>query len=68
MYSKPDFVKVDLEIRDNFAAYNSCPYDESGENAWTMTAYGNCKEYEHGQNLIEAYPSASWQCYSSYNP
>lgn len=24
MYQSPDFVKVDLEIKDNFAAYSGC--------------------------------------------
>ena len=26
MYQKPDLVKVDLEIKDNFAAYKNCDY------------------------------------------
>ena len=24
MYQKPDFVKVNLEVKDNFAAYQTC--------------------------------------------
>lgn len=29
MYQSPDFVKVDLDIKDNFASYSSC-YRMSG--------------------------------------
>ena len=35
MYQKPDFVKVDLDIKENFAAYSTTCY----RNSWT--AYTN---------------------------
>ncbi len=34
MYQSPDLVKVDLDVKDNFAAYSSCY-----RNSWT--AYTN---------------------------
>ncbi|MBR2732338.1 MAG: hypothetical protein IKD72_10195 [Clostridia bacterium] len=30
MYQRPDFVKVDLDVKDNFAAYSKCY-----RNSWT---------------------------------
>ena len=30
MYQRPDFVKVDLDIKDNYAAYTSCTADIGG--------------------------------------
>ena len=43
MYNKPDFVKVDLEIKDNFAAYTHCDEDWEYRQRWTGSG---CREDE----------------------
>lgn len=63
MYQSPDLVKVDLDIKDNFAAYAGCPAD-------TVWAGGHvegvCENDGGGYISMTTLPAASvYQCYST---
>lgn len=64
MYNKPDFVKVDLEIKDNFAAYTHCDEDWEYRQRWTGSG---CREDEY-QYFYTQRETAAWQCYTTSNP
>ena len=63
MYQKPDFVKVDLDIKENFAAYSSKCY----RNSWSVYTVneqvvpsGNCET----QNIVSyASGESDYQCF-----
>lgn len=63
MYKSPDFIKVDVSVKDNFAAYSkACPADYSGSWMWTGL---ECKDYYDPNALVAGgVPS---NCYSSMN-
>lgn len=61
MYQSPDLVKVDLDVKDNFAAYSSCY-----RNSWT--AYTNNEQVTSGLceiDRIVTYASGEtdYQCF-----
>lgn len=62
MYQSPDFVKVDLEIKDNFAAYATCY-----RNSWSVytineavVPVGQC---EHDNIIQYASGETDYQCF-----
>ncbi len=63
MYQSPDFIKVELNVKDDFASYDSCPADYSGQYMWTGEG---CQDYFDPKVLMGGY--ASHQCYSTLNP
>ena len=70
MYQKPDFIKVDVDIKDNYAAY-SCNPNESYVSYHTEAAgmAPACNE-----KYIENFPYTDWMqpntllCYTTLNP
>ncbi len=67
MYQSPDFVKVDLDIKDNFAAYSSC-YRMSGAGQVVSEAIVGagviCRQYE----VITYQPAETdYQCFLGKN-
>lgn len=65
MYQAPDFVKVSTRVKDVFAGYGSCPWDE-----FTYLSYTGgrekCKEIEVTDTLVGL--GKGYQCYHSQNP
>lgn len=61
MYRSPDFVKVDLDIKDNFAAYEACY-----ERTYVGNIIGHCDVVGdptyNFQTLTEKMPQAPYQC------
>lgn len=63
MYQRPDFVKVNLEIKDNYASYSSCI-----ERTWTSDISGHCDvpgdpTYNFTRFTVE-FASNPWECYN----
>ena len=61
MYTKPDFVKIDFNIKDNFAAYD-CPYNVRWDGNLTQGSCTNPGDIT--STYVVEYESAFWQCYS----
>ncbi|MBQ6381626.1 MAG: hypothetical protein IJJ41_08540 [Clostridia bacterium] len=63
MYQKPDFVKVDLDIKENFAAYTSGCYRNSMSvytNNETVVPTGKCEV----DNIVSyASGESDYQCF-----
>ena len=64
MYQSPDLVKVNLEIKDNFAAYTTTCI----ENTYTSMAVGACDvPTDPSYNFIrftQQFPSSPHECYN----
>lgn len=66
MYNAPDFVKVKINVREPFAAYDGCPMDQYGN--WTHTVpCEDTPEYSFNGNTFVGLGLAH-QCYSTLNP
>ena len=64
MYQKPDFIKVDLQIEDSFAAYQKiCPADYGTWSQWTSDF--NCTEDEAANSYVAVWSDRPYQCYST---
>jgi len=67
MYQKPDFIKVDLQIEDNFAAYHKiCPEDYGTWSQWTSDI--GCTEDNEINSYVVSWSSRPYQCYSTEYP
>lgn len=59
MYQKPDFVKVSLDIKDNFAAYTGCHMDEGI--IYTQALGSMCHDtIQEAHPLAEVNPASCW--------
>lgn len=69
MYQAPDFVKVDVKVRNSLAASSKCDYDE-GTN-YTQGGQSICTdggESDHPYaSYIDVIPDNTYLCYSTYD-
>ncbi|MBQ6267589.1 MAG: hypothetical protein IJK64_07450 [Clostridia bacterium] len=64
MYQSPDLVKVNLDVKDNFAAYASCPSDV----VWSGGhVEGTCQNDGSYVSMLTLPASSIHQCYSTKN-
>ena len=60
MYQSPDLIKVNLDVKDNFAAYASCI-----ERVWTTDLNGTCDQPGYVfQTWSQLYPADPYTCYN----
>lgn len=65
MYKKPDFIKVDVNIKDNFANYSACEGIWDGKwSQFTTASNPTCQE-EFFEGASSTYNGGS-QCYTEY--
>ena len=65
MYQTPDFVKVDLDIKDNFAAYSGC-YQKEGI-VYTVMEGTMCTDHAEEAGIMSSTdPSRCWVNSTSY--
>lgn len=69
MYQAPDFVKVDVKVRNSLAA-SGCPYDQ-GTNYTVATDGSICTDGGETQHELASYielmPGNEYQCYSTFD-
>lgn len=64
MYQRPDFIKVEIDISDNFANYTTCvAYDFTQTFMTKLTEDGNCYEYDFAGQGIYNNGTGGLSCY-----
>ena len=67
MYQKPSFIKVEVNVKDNFANYEPCEAYDFGEYMFSILAQGqHCKEFDDVTGGLPIMYDGGEQCYRNF--
>ena len=66
MYTKPDFIKVDVDVKDNFAAYGACTPKYLINKYYTNVNTGCDTDFDFQvTNSFPQIEATPWVCYEN---